>query len=238
MQSYLGEYPGSRSESDLKFIRAVESFINQSDKDSELIIVSDGCELTHSLYYKHFKLIERVKYVYVDKDTPNMYEGKEKYYRGLPRQFGITLATGDVITYMDTDDYLLPNTVEIIKKYWNHYLNESIDFKWAMTSHWIDNQVGVKFWEPSPSTTTKGDLFVIDGLEDKWVECHMTDPSLVMSATFAISHTRDLPVKWEDTIGQPSEDTLFANKMYKNGRGFIIQEPYYVRCHYSKQWDY
>lgn len=240
MQAYLGEYPGSRSDSDKKFLRAVQSFIDQDDKDSELIIVSDSCQITHKLYYEHFKQEDRVKYVYVDKDVPNMYEGKddgEPYYRGFPRQVGRTLATGDIISYMDSDDYLIKTTVTIIKKYWNHFLKQD-DFKWAMTSRWIDNQAGIEFWKPSKSTTTFGEPFSIEGLKDMWIETGMTDPSLVMSATFSISHVRDLPVEWVDKIGHPSEDTVFANKIYKAGKGFVIQEPYYVRCHYSKQWDY
>ena len=238
MQAYLGEYPGSRSDSDKKFLRAVHSFIDQVDKESELIIVSDGCHIVHELYYKHFKDEDRIKYVYVDKDTPNMYEGEQQYYRGFPREVGRTLATGDIISYMDSDDYLLPKAVQVLKFNWNHFLKNEENIKWAMTSRWIDNQVAIKFWEPSPSTTTFGKPFEIKGLKDMWVECGMTDPTLVMSATFSISHIKDLSVKWEDQIGQPSEDTVFANKMYKNGRGFIIGEPYYVRCHYSKQWDY
>ena len=239
MQAYLGEYPGSRSDSDKKFLRAVQSFIDQDDKDSELIIVSDGCKIVDKLYYQHFKTEDRVKYVYVDKDVPNMYEGKdnEPYYRGFPRQVGRTLSTGDIVSYMDSDDFLRKDAVSIIKLYWEHWLKQD-DFKWAMTSRWIDNQVGIEFWKPSKSTTTFGEPFKVDGLDGSWVECGMTDPSLVMSATFSISHVRDLPVEWVDKIGHPSEDTVFANKMYNTGKGFIIQKPYYVRCHYSKQWDY
>ena len=106
MQSYLGQYPGSRSDSSTKFIRAVQSFLDQTHKDSELIIVSDGCEKTHQLYYELYKSEPRIKYVYVDKDTPNMYEGEVKYYRGLPRQIARSLVTGEITTYMDSDDYV------------------------------------------------------------------------------------------------------------------------------------
>ena len=240
MQAYLGKYPGSRSDSDKKFLRAVESFINQNDKDSELVIVSDGCKIVDELYYSHFKAENRVKYVYVDKDVPSMYEdaGDSKpYYRGFPRQVGRTLATGDIISYMDSDDFLKEDAISIIKQHWSYFLKQD-DFKWSMTSRWIDNQVAIEFWKPSKATTTFGEPFEIEGLNDQWVECGMTDPSLVMSATFSISHVSDLNVEWQDTTGQPSEDTIFANKMYKSGKGFIIQKPYYVRCHYSKQWDY
>ena len=38
MQSYLGNYPGSRKDSHSKFLRAVQSFQNQLYKNCELII--------------------------------------------------------------------------------------------------------------------------------------------------------------------------------------------------------
>lgn len=237
MQAYLGEYPGSRSDSTFKFHRAVKSFIDQTDKESELIIVSDGCNIVHQEYFSNYKDNDRIKYVFVDKDTPNMYEGEDPYYRGFPRQVGRTLVTGEITTYMDSDDYLIPTAIEIIKKHWDYYLRQD-QFKWAMTTKWIDNQNAIEFWKPSTTTTTFGETFKINSLEDLWIVSGMTDPSLVMSATFSISHVRDLPVNWVDKIGHPSEDTIFANAMYKTGKGFIIQKPYYVRCHYSKQWDY
>ena len=136
MQSYLGEYPGSRVNSDIKFLRAVKSFIDQEDKESELIIVSDGCMITHKLYYDHFKTNDRVKYVYVDKDTLNMYEEtNEKFFRGFPRQVGRTLATGEITTYMDSDDFLLPTHISEIKKHWVRYT----DISWLINLSWIEN---------------------------------------------------------------------------------------------------
>ena len=54
MQSYLGDYPGSRTEPERKFVRAVNSFLNQTNKNSELIIVSDNCKITEKLYKENF----------------------------------------------------------------------------------------------------------------------------------------------------------------------------------------
>ena len=46
MASYLGNYPGCANNREAKFIRSVKSFLNQSYDNKELIIVSDGCEIT------------------------------------------------------------------------------------------------------------------------------------------------------------------------------------------------
>jgi hypothetical protein len=236
MQVYLGEYPGSRSDSDKKFLRAVQSFIDQSDKDSELIIVSDGCMLTHDLYYKHFKDNDRIKYAYVDKDTPNMYEGEVKYYRGTPRQVGRSITTGEITTYMDSDDYLMPNMVESIKKEWSRF---SKDIVGLYNSSWIDNRIMIDKTELIDSSNKCiGNPFKIEGLESEWVERTMTHPTLVLSSTWSMIHISDFEGKWEDTIGSPSEDVLFSSKLQKTKKVGVVNIPYYVRCHYSNLWDY
>ena len=47
MQSYLGEYEGSRSDSDKKFVRAVKSFLAMKDDRTQLVIASDAVSYTH-----------------------------------------------------------------------------------------------------------------------------------------------------------------------------------------------
>ena len=237
MQSYLGSYPGSRSDSDKKFIRAVNSFLNQTHKDSELIIVSDGCEVTHKLYYELFKKEDRIKYIYIDKDTPNMYEGEQKYYRGFPRQVARSLATGEVTTYMDSDDYLLPYAALILSRVWE----KSPDKKWALIDRWYDNYV-MRSAKSSNSIVVEDEDVTVSGLDSKWSICKMAHPTLVMQSTWAISHRSDITVKWQDVVGETySEDTLFSRTMIKEyglDTGFLIQDAYYVRCHFSNLWDH
>lgn len=240
MQSYLGEYPGSRSDSDKKFLRAVQSFIDQTDKNSELIIVSDGCEITHKLYYKHFKSDDRIKYVYVDKDTPNMYEGSdEKYYRGLPRQVGRSVATGEITAYMDSDDVILENFVLHLKYFWNRHPNED----WGINVSWYDNiyrknnLIPIQeelFEDPSNEKSIK-----IKGLDSEWYAVRGKNIVIPMQP-WVLSHKNSCNTKWRDCykLGT-SEDVDFNRRLrieYPNGFRYI--DPIYVRCHYSKKWDY
>jgi glycosyltransferase involved in cell wall biosynthesis len=238
MQSYLGEYPGSRSDSPKKFIRAVQSFLDQTHKDSELIIASDGCEKTHQLYYELYKNEPRIKYVYIDKDTPNMYEGEIKYYRGLPRQVARSLVTGDITTYMDSDDFLLPNAAATINEVWSEQKDTT---GFALIDRWYDNEV-ILTMDKMDTIVTEPNLYEINGLGSKWVLSKMSHPTLILQSTWAISHRSHATSIWKDIVGEGySEDTAFSRALIKEfgaHNGFLVQTPFYVRCHFSKLWDY
>lgn len=242
MQSYLGEYPGSRSDSDVKFIRAVNSFINQTYKNSELIIVSDGCDITHRLYYEYFKTNDRIKYVYVDKDTLNMYEvDGGKFYRGFPREVGRTLVTGDITTYMDSDDFILPKHIENIQSEWVKHNGIS----WLINLSWYENidrlENPIIEYDDTIFPPDKSKIIKIDGLPSEWIPYKniITDKIVVIPLqTCTFSHSSEIDVKWVDT-SDTSEDITFNKSVrskYKNGNFYI--EPTYVRCHYPNRWDY
>ena len=242
MQSYLGEYPGSRKDSDIKFIRAVNSFINQTYKNSELIIVSDGCDITHRLYYEYFKTNDRIKYVYVDKDTLNMYEvNGEKFYRGLPRQVGRTLVTGEITTYMDSDDIILPTHIENILNEWTKYdkiewlINLSLYENIDRYINPIDNDS--KYMEDPK----EDEIIEINGLSSKWLPYrYMRENGFLWHPIqpTTLTHLSSVTTKWEDTFGK-SEDADFNDRLKdKYKLGTYYTSPTYVRCHYPNRWDY
>ena len=252
MQSFLGEYEGSRSDSNKKFIRAAQSFLDINDPRTQLVIASDGCEITHKLYYKHFKEYSNIDYVYVDKNTPKMYEmddSGEQYYRGLPRQAARALAEGYLTAYIDSDDFLMPSASQIIKSHWNNITknNPSKDFKWAAMTNWIENIAFAKYLKENNSNPIFGAItepFEIKGLDSTWQKYSMNEPGKnVQSTTWATVHRSDCTTKWKDHQSNPkkggiSEDTLFARSIRKEGDGMLITDGFYVRCHYSGIWDY
>jgi glycosyltransferase involved in cell wall biosynthesis len=99
MASYLGDYPGNICKNkDKKFVRAVNSFLNQSyNGEKELIIVGDGCQKTKEIYEANWKDNIEIKYF----GSP-----KQPTYAGGIRDIGIKIATGDIICYLDNDDVL------------------------------------------------------------------------------------------------------------------------------------
>ena len=250
MQSYLGDYPGSRSDSDKKFIRAVKSFKAMNEPRSQLVIAADGCKKTEELYYKHFKKDSNIDFIYIDKNTPNMYEGNgiSKYYRGIPRQAARGLAEGILTTYMDSDDFLMPNACKSIRNSWYHQNKGDKKYTWAICSAWINNIASLK---DTPESTLKKpdgwspleDPFKIKGLKSKWQKWKMNEPTkFAQTGTCNLIHTSDCVSRWIDIEtfieGAASEDTIFNQKIRKEGLGFVIDGGYYVICHQTNRWDF
>lgn len=113
MPSFLGEYPGSASHKNQKFMRAVNSFINCHHDSSELIVASDGCEITIELLEKHFKkelasgLIKLLKLE------------RHPLFTGEVRQKAIDAATGEILCNLDTDDAFMPHHLHNIANAFN-----------------------------------------------------------------------------------------------------------------------
>lgn len=235
MQSYLGDYPGSRIDPINKFRRAVKSFQNQIYKNCELIIVADGCTKTQQIYTREFRNDPSIKFIFVDKDTPNMYELNEdgqKYYRGFPRRVGVGAATGSLITYMDSDDFLKPEfTMTLLLMY-----NINTELDWWINTAWYDNENAQ--WEDSNEIfgSEHHEDIEIEGLSGKWTKTKVK-PGMAVLSPWLLMHKSTCTTKWRDVIGT-SEDSDFNRRLrqkYKDGMAY--ERPIYVRCHYRDIWD-
>ncbi len=108
-----------RNQLDLKFKRAVNSFLKQSHEDKELIIVSDGCEKTIQIYNENFANENNIKLIPIP---------KQPIYSGIMRNIAYEVADGDIFTYLDADDVIGKNHLKSlsdqfdIEKYdWIYY---------------------------------------------------------------------------------------------------------------------
>ena len=106
MPSYLGKYDGCASDRERKFFRAVDSFQNQTYENKELVIVSDGCATTNKLFDLH--------YLKEDFNIKLVYTTKKKIFSGKLRHLGIKEASGEIICYLDTDDFFDKNHLKTI----------------------------------------------------------------------------------------------------------------------------
>ena len=91
--SYLGEYRTAARNRNVKIVRAINSVLNQSFQDFEIIVVADGCDKTVQI----MKNIE-------DPRVRTFKIPKSKLFSGEPRMAGIEEAQGDFIIYLDIDD--------------------------------------------------------------------------------------------------------------------------------------
>lgn len=219
MTSYLGDYQNSRKNPGPKFVRAVNSFISQDigAENCELIIVSDGCELTNKLYLENFGGIDNIKLIKVE---------KSKFaYPGENRQLGVDSAKFDYITYLDSDDMFLENRLT------NCYNAISQESKYPIILDKIWNIPSIANVKGSSASLKKIGTFTHINIEFAKYE------SEFRAGTFQFIHRRDIKTKWRGK-NSPGEDTLFSNeflstyKILPNSIKKMIDG--YVVCHNYK----
>jgi glycosyltransferase involved in cell wall biosynthesis len=164
MASYLLNYPGAATNRDKKFVRAVNSFKKQTYQNKELIIVSDGCQLTVELYNRFFANDDNIKLIQIP---------KQQLYSGEMRNAAFKIADGDIISYLDSDDILGKNHLQIIV---DGFDLEKFDFVYY------------------------DDLMVLDSTFKKFYN-RIVEPRWASIGTSSISHKKDINVSWSTGYG-------------------------------------
>ena len=128
MASFLN-MPG-RTQLDAKFKRAVNSFLKQTHEDKELIIVADGCEKTMQIYNENFSNYPNIKLIPIP---------KQPLYSGIMRNIAFEVCSGNIVSYLDSDDCFGSRHLEIINEqfdmdkwdfvYFDDYMTLDKDFK-------------------------------------------------------------------------------------------------------------
>lgn len=234
MPSYLGEYAGSRSDSSLKFKRAVDSFLANTIENKELIIVSDGCEITNKIYDFYFKDLDNVRLIRAEKQT--------EVWPGALRECGRSLAKYDWITYLDSDDVYLNNHLGRI-------LNETknTEEKVIMTRA---KAFPIYPWEEAikmPMMMAFYDVPDEKSYEEKYGKYSVELPELKelgididrwyigifthFGATWQISHHKNIAARWQSQDSE-GEDGNFVLNATKDGY-HEIQNPGYLPCHHA-----
>lgn len=194
MASYLLPYPGSASNRDKKFIRAVNSFKKQTYQNKELIIVSDGCPLTIELYNKFFSKEPNIKLISIS---------KQPLYSGEMRNAALKIADGDIISYLDSDDILGHNHLQIIVD----QFDEKYDFVFYNDYLVLDN-------------TFKLHLRIV---EPRWASI----------GTSSISHKNIKEINWSKSGGYGHDFLFvfkMASNGFKYKK--LEKTPEYLVCHY------
>ena len=88
---------------------AVDSVLNQTYKDYEIIIVDDGSDqLTREEICPYMEQFSNIRYLYQDNKGP-----------AAARNKGIEASSGEYIAFLDHDDIWLPNKLEVQMKLFN-----------------------------------------------------------------------------------------------------------------------
>lgn len=140
MPSFLGDYPAAAKDRPEKFLRAVDSVLDQSFMDWELRIVADGCPQTVELSRRYLGSA-RVHMTHIP---------KQPIWSGIPRNTAIKEATGDWVIYLDTDDLWGPEHLAIVSK----GLKDGRVKDWAYFNDWYWN--GERFDERECDIHTYG----------------------------------------------------------------------------------
>jgi len=131
MPVYLGDYPTRGANPEYKFKRAVDTYLLQEFKDSELIIISDGCEKAKGIWAEHFADNNKIKFEMIS---------KQELFSGKVRQQGMEIAEGELICYLDADDIFGVKHLQIISDNfdttavdWVYYNDYIVAFKYIRT---------------------------------------------------------------------------------------------------------
>ena len=194
MSSFLGDYLGSAKERDKKFVRAVKSFQNQSYIDKELIIVSDGCPKTIALYEQYFKEDNQIRLLKLP---------KQLMYSGEMRNVALRDAQGDVISYLDSDDVIGKQHLEIIMNQFN-----------TKTHDWV-------FYND----------YLVTEPTFKKLHLRIVETRFGSIGTSAVTHKKDERIKWGDGYGHDFVFIMrlaaLGTRFTK-----LKQTPQYLVCHY------
>lgn len=125
--------------------RAIDSVLCQTHKDLELIVINDASTDDTDKIVKRYS-DERIKYI----------KHRTNKGAGLSRRNGIHAATGDYITFLDSDDYYAKDCIETLVKATD---DGKIDI---VSPGYISVQDGIETKRvPTPVTTTDN-LYIYD----------------------------------------------------------------------------
>jgi len=193
--------------------KCLDSVINQTYKDLEIICVNDG-SIDNSLnILKEYKKKES-RIIIIDKKNQGV---------SAARNDGIKKATGEYITFLDSDDWVELNTIEML---YNTLIKNKVDVvrcNYYINYNYNENLSGGSLYDLSNKkilTNDKkfGDL-VVDRLLDGTIPCY--------TGLLLIKQKCLVDIKFKENI-KLMEDTIFYNElMNKIYSIYFLDESFY-----------
>ena len=120
--------------------KSLESLVNQTLEDIEIIIVNDGSKDDSEKIIKEYEINYPNKIKYLTKENGGLSDA---------RNFGMPYATGEYIAFLDSDDYVDISMYETmyIKAVSQDYDMVECDFNWVYTDK-IKEDIGIEYSNP------------------------------------------------------------------------------------------
>ena len=110
--------------------KAIESVINQTVKEWELIIVDDGSTENVKEVINPFLKDDRIKYFY-----------QENKGVSTARNYGVNNSQGNFIVFLDSDDFLYQNALSF---YYNE-ITKNPEIHLCFSNYFSENKINAKF---------------------------------------------------------------------------------------------
>lgn len=190
---------------------SVLSLLNQSYKNIEIILIDDGS--VDDSYQICKRLSEKNRNIIVEKHEKNMSQA-------VARNTGISLATGEYLLFLDSDDTLLPETVEEMV---NRSMRDDADIVLSSFSRVINGKINIvyekKLEERVYSSSDISNL-LFDTIPLNVLFC-------IGTKLYRIDLIRSNKIKF-DKIYRYNEDGAFAIIAFKYAKKIsYIDKPYY-----------
>lgn len=183
---------------------AVESLINQTYKDFEVILVDDGSTDNSGDKCEYYA---------------NKYDNMYVYHRtngGLSdaRNFGVKKAKGEFITFLDPDDYLEPYALELMKELSDKYIADIVSTKVETTLVYNDYS-GKLCLNKADLTNVK-----VFKKEDALIEMY-NDKYATVSACGKL-YKKDILLKHPFPIGKIYEDLYIVSEHLASANNIVL----------------
>lgn len=203
--------------------QCVQSLIHQTLKDIEIILVDDGSpDECPGMCDEFASIDERVRVIH-----------KENGGLSSARNVGVKIACGEYMMFVDSDDWIDPNTCEVL---YSHAKENKVEVVvCSYIKEFIDHSVVSHLWESPFVCDTQKVIRRLYGPIDN--ELHNPqDLDLPVSACMQIIQTKIAKdVLFVDTKEIGTEDLLYLIMVYSKARKYsYIKEPFY---HYRRS-DY
>lgn len=200
---YLGEYPQAAKDRAIKLNRAIRSFMEQNYEQKELIIIADGCHKTIDFIKNNYSLTRSIKTYFIQ---------KQELFSGTVRDFGLKIADGDFVCYLDSDDMFKDST---------HLSNIVNGFTSNPNCDWLYFNDYVKY-------------FHLDHLPMTERNVELTQGSI---GTSNVAHKRIEGISWEGKNGYGHDYHFISSLMAQYPNYKKIEGCSYVVCHIPNTCD-